>query len=319
MEGLNREEQNTEEENTLLQRLLSDGLTERLYSDIFYARREDLCWDIFYHLIDLQSEKDNGFWLSARVATTLLAPIISMQFYKNQNARVNERVEDDFSSEVLMTIADMIPKYDKTKAQFPHYINLYICQCGYVHNKDSSVYMQRKKGIRIFSQDSISEKMNDGQGQKDSYSNIAGSTSIEDEVERREIMRKNAVFSNVVIKKTFSCEKDRIDHHNAEKLAELKDEARLLKMSADENVAANSERIRDIENYLDEDSNKKLLREDWNKTITNATIWAKFLGGVESYDGLFFEKIVEEIERKETERTETEREQEENEREEDMI
>lgn len=276
-------------------------LGERLWYDLYNARREDLDWDIFYNLIELPEEKESGFWLSARVATTLLGPIISMQFYKNQNARMNERPEDDFASEVLMEIARVIPRYDKSKAQFPHYISLYVHQCGYVHNKDSSVYLQKKKGIRIFSQNSLAgDGKEDGGTSADSYSQVAGMTSIEEEVESKEALRKSAVFNNVVIKKAFSGEHERKIHADVEQLMVLKDEARLLRMSNKEGECPeNTERILNIEKLLEDAESKVKITDDWDKTVINATLWVKFLGGVESFDNLFIDKVIGALENEE--------------------
>lgn len=274
-------------------------LSERLRHNIFNAGAEDLDWDIFYALIELPEERESGFWLSAKVATVLLKPTISMQFYKNQNARVNERVDEDFTSDVLMEIARVIPRYNKDKSQFPRFIQLYICQAGYVHNKDSSVYLQKKKGIRIFSQDSHAENT-ESRNAGDSYARVADTLSIEDEVERKEILRKTMIFNNAVVKKNFSDMEVRRNRADVEQLLLLKDEARLLKLSsAEERTDANSERIADIERLLADSESKSKIDDDWNKTIVNAAIWAKFLGGVESFDNLFLDKISEAVEREE--------------------
>ena len=285
---------------------LSTGqpLSPRLRDELLIAKAEDLDWDIFYALIDLPEEQESGYWVSARVAAVLLKPAISMQFYKNQNARVNENVDEDFTTDVLMVISSVLPKYDKTKAQFPRFIQLYICQAGYVHNKDSSVYLQKKKGIRIFSQDSYAEGT-DNQNSGDSYSKVSDSLSIEDEVERKESLRKTMVFNNAVIKKAFSGKEMQKNHADVEQLLLLKDEARLLKLSAlEEQSDANTERIASIERMLADSESKNKIELDWEHTITNAAIWAKFLGGVGSFDNLFIDKISEAVEKENAEREE---------------
>ena len=272
-----------------------------LYNDLFNAKREALNWDIFYNLLKIPSEEKDGYWLSAKIASTLLGPAISIQFFKNQNARVNERVDEDFTSEVIMEIARVIPNYDRSKSEFPNYAKLYIKQCGYVYNKDYSVYLQKKKNIRIFSQNSISENTkeeNSNGGSKDCYSQVASSTTIEDEIDRIEINRRDAIFNHIVIRKAFSSEEDKKLHADAEQLMNLKDEARLLRITDRDNKNEDhSNRVSDIEAILENETSKKTLASDMEKTIVNACIWSKFLGGVDSYDEMFFSKVVDAMEK----------------------
>lgn len=273
----------------------------RLYQDLFSARREDLNWETFYTLLDIPSEKENGYWLSAKVASTLLGPTISIQFFKNQNARINERVDEDFLSEVIMEIRRVIPNFDRSKSEFPNYAKLYIKQCGYVHNKDYSVYLQKRKNIRVFSQNSISENnKDDNTSSQDGYSKIASSGTIEEEIEKKEIKRKNAIFNQVVVNKMFSSTEDQKIHADVQQLFELKDEARLLRMTdRDNKTNTHQQRIADIENMLENETSKKAINNDLEKTFVNACLWTKFLGGVDSYDNLFFSKVVDAIDKEE--------------------
>ena len=272
-----------------------------LYNDLFNAKRESLNWNVFYDLLKIPSEKKDGYWLSAKIASILLGPAISIQFFKNQNARVNERVDEDFTSEVIMEIARVIPNYDRNKSEFPNYAKLYIKQCGYVYNKDYSVYLQKKKNIRIFSQNSISENAkeeNSNSGSKDCYSQVASSTTIEDEIDRIETNRRDAVFNHIVIRKAFSSEEDKKLHADAEQLMNLKDEARLLRITDRDNKSdEHRDRVSDIETILENETSKKTLTSDMEKTIVNACIWSKFLGGVDSYDEMFFSKVVDAMEK----------------------
>ena len=272
-----------------------------LYNDLFNAKREALNWNVFYDLLKIPSEKKDGYWLSAKIASILLGPAISIQFFKNQNARVNERVDEDFTSEVIMEIARVIPNYDRNKSEFPNYAKLYIKQCGYVYNKDYSVYLQKKKNIRIFSQNSISENAkeeNSNSGSKDCYSQVASSTTIEDEIDRIVTNRRDAVFNHIVIRKAFSSEEDKKLHADAEQLMNLKDEARLLRITDRDNKSdEHRDRVSDIETILENETSKKTLTSDMEKTIVNACIWSKFLGGVDSYDEMFFSKVVDAMEK----------------------
>lgn len=272
----------------------------RLYQDLFSAKRDDLNWDIFYSLLEIPSERETGYWLSAKVASLLLGPAISIQFYKNQNARINERVEEDFLSEVIMEIARVIPNYNREKSEFPNFIKLYIKQCGYVHNKDYSVYLQKKKNIRVFSQNSLSgDGKEENQSSKDGYSRVASTVTIEDELEKKENNRKSAIFNHIVVRKAFSSEEDKRIHSKVEYLLNRKDESRLLRITDKDNKSEdNIEKIKEIELELDDEKNKKDMEDDLQKTIINACIWSKFLGGVESYDNMFIDKVVEAVENK---------------------
>jgi len=270
---------------------------EILYYDLFNAKRDDLTWDTFYNLLEMPEEKEKGYWLASKIASTLLGPTISNQFYKNQNARISERMEDDFLSEVIMEIARVIPNYSREKSEFPNFIRLYIKQCGYVHNKDYSVYLQKKKGIRIFSQGNLTDNKEE-QTSKDSFEKIASSITIEDIIEQKEERRKNAVFTNVVIQKVFSNQEDRSTHSNAQKLLSLRDEARLLRMTDRDNKSnENEKRIKSIEKMLEHPTSKNTIESDTDKTIVNACLWKKFLGGVDSYGSMFLDKVADEIER----------------------
>lgn len=280
----------------------------RLYHDLFVARRDDLTWNTFYSLLEIPSEKENGYWLSAKVASTLLGPVISKQFYKNQNARVSERVEDDFLSEVIMEIARVIPNYSREKSEFPNYIKLYIKQCGYVHNKDYSVYLQKKKNIRVFSQNNLAEESSRKEGSNssspDGYAQVASAVTIEEEIDRKEKYRKSTIFYNVVVQKAFSDENEKRNYAEAEKIRLKQDKIRLLRMSDEddnnkERTTENKVKILALEEDVNTSKSKNVLNKDMQNTIVNACIWKKFLGGVESYEDKFFEKIAEAIESKE--------------------
>lgn len=274
-------------------------LGERLYSDLCLAKREQLDWNIFYSLLELPSEKEGGYWLSTKVAATLLEPAILAQFVQNQNARINERVEDDFLSEVIMEIQRVIPMYDKKKSEFPNYIKLYIKQCGYVHNKDASVYLQKRKGIRVFSQNRIAGdgKENGRASSADGFANVAAATTVEEEIEKKEAKRNSAIFSAVVEHKALSSQEDKALHKKARQLRRLKDKERLLRITdKKKDSPGNRHRIEQIERILTDPANRKTLDSDWKNTIVGACIWSKFLGGAESHGEAFLNKISDMIE-----------------------
>lgn len=276
-----------------------NAVDERLYIELFQSKREGLDWDIFYQLLEIPSEKESGYWLSAKVASTLLGPVISKQFFKNANARISEKMEDDFLSEVIMEIQRVIPNYDKNKSHFPHYIQLYIQQCGYVHNKDCSVYIQKNKGFRIFSQQNMTNNKGSDDNQKssaDGYENVADVSTIEKEVEEKEIKRQNSIFNNVVIKKFYSKENQET-RENIDRLKNIRDELKILKQYDKNNVTQETlNLIKEKEKELNKKENRELLENDMQKTIVNACYWKKFLGGISKYEDLFIDSILKDIE-----------------------
>lgn len=270
-------------------------VSDKLYNEILLADKKDLSWEMFYELIEIKSEQQSGYWASAYVATHLLEPAIAMQFYKNQNARVKENVNEDFTSEVLMEIQRVIPNYDPTKSQFPYFINLYVKQVGYTHNKDTSVYMQKTKGIRIFSTNSITKETDDNGKNNDGYSNMASNYSIEEEIEKKEAARRNAIFNQVVVKKAFSSKESQQNHRIVEVISNKKIERNLQKMSVDKDDEIISRLDDEISILESSDAPEK----DMDETIINATIWYKFLGGIGSYDDIFLNKIQAELKKQE--------------------
>ena len=296
-----------------LQNVIDSGNTidERLYYDISQASSKDLSWDLFYKLIDIPQEKNGGYWLSAIVASTLLKPIISKQFFKNQNDRVKENVDEDFLNDCIIEIARVIPGFDKSKSQFPNYIHPYIMQVGYVHGNDLSVYLSKKTGIRVFSQNALTANAGEDNQQKDPYYNSASDYKIEEEVEKREKVRRSELFRAIVVEKALSGSKDQEKRGKAIESQRTYSKAmRLVKeiTSATKSLSDGEELCIDGKSITNENkdeivaemkdlanNSKKAISNDKTKTLINATIWKKFLGGIPTYPESVLEEMIDEV------------------------
>lgn len=289
------------------------ALDERLYYDISTASRKELSWELFYKLLELPQERDRGYWLSAIVASTLLKPIISKQFFKNQNDRVKENVDEDFLNDCIIEIARVIPGFDKSKSQFPKYIAPYIMQMAYVHGNDLSVYLSKKKGIRVFSQNALAESLGEDNQQKDPYFNSASDYKIEEEVEKREKVRRSQLFKAIVIEKALSDPKDQekrgkaIENERAYARAmrlakEISSASKTLSDGEEINIDGFSvtcenknEIVAQIKDIANTNKKAKAISDDKTKTLINATIWKKFLGGIPSYPESVLEDMISEV------------------------
>lgn len=286
-------------------------IDEKLYYDISTASSKDLSWDLFYTLVDSQQEKNSGYWLSAIVASTLLKPVISKQFFKNQNDRVKENVDEDFLNDCIMEIARVIPGFDKAKSQFPNYITPYIMQVGYVHGNDLSVYLSKKTGIRVFSQNALTANAGEDNQQKDPYYNSASDYKIEEEVEKREKVRRSDLFRAIVIDKALSGPKEKEKRETA--IESKRTYAKAMNLVKEINNATKglsdgevisisgmtitNDNKDEVINQVKErvNSSKKAISNDKTKTLVNATIWKKFLGGIPSFPESVLEDMIDEV------------------------
>lgn len=293
-EGTKKGKQNTLKQIEFLERVNkcvceNEPISERLACDLMMAKKEDLNWDIFYTILDIPQEAETGYWNAANVASTLLLPIIRTKFYYNKNDRINENAEEDFLSEVKIAIRDCIPNFDKSVSHFPNYVKLYIEHVGYVHNKDSSPYLQKKNGIRVFSQEAYKS---DG----DAYSQIKSEFRIEEEYEKKEKIRSSNVFSAFCINKKALGE-DYLQNHKDALEAKAKREKlihatnRIVKaVDKGENILVNEKEVtkHNIKNIVDSTQKNveqydQVISSDFNQTIINASFWHMFLGGFASF------------------------------------
>lgn len=289
-----------------------EDINGRLFYDICNATPKELSWDLFYKIIETPQEKETGYWLSAKVASILLTPIISKQFIKNKNDRVHENVNEDFMNECIMEIARVLPDFDKEKSHFPNFIAPYIKQVGYVHGNDLSVYMANKTGFRVFSQDALSNKLTGEDDQsKDPYFNTPSDANLEEEVNKREGLRRSGLFSSIVVEKSLSGK----DEREKRKLAVANSREYSRAMSLCKSITETSKELddgataeiggisfnRDTSNEIvaqiksSASYMSKSVENDKRKTLINATIWKKFLGGIPSYPEKILDAMSQEI------------------------
>lgn len=290
---------------------ISNGtpINERLAYDLANAKRSDTNWELFYRILEVPGEAESGYWNAINVACTLLMPAIRTQFSTSKNNRINERVEEDFLSEVKIAIRECIPGFDKEVSQFPNYVKTYLMHVGYVHDKDSSTYMEKKKGIRIYGQGALLQSGDDEKETSgDPYAQTKSSFVIEEELEKRERNRSSKIFTDFVIEKKIN------NDHNAsyKDVAEAKRQKEALmhqtnhlakkleNLSKDKSISTEAAKTKkeDLLSELKEkkksiEEHDKLINADLNKTFVNACFWEKFLGGVSKLPTLVKESIYE--------------------------
>lgn len=296
-------EKNTRIDESQIKKTLDERVSEWVKSnrelpcslehDLCNAKRKELTWNIFYNLYESDYDKNNKWWLSAKVATALLAPIIAAQFYKNQNCRVSEVLEDDFTSEALVMIQQAMPNYDRSKSQFPKFISLYIKQVGYVHNKDASTYEQKKTGIRVFSQNAITNTSSENTS-IDPFYNTASEFNLEDEIMKRDGQERDFIFKKVVIDKCYSEGEEKSERAKAQGIENGKRYAEkiIAKYPGKEKQECIRKSYHEMFNSAESDG---IVERDDINTKINTAIWSKFLGGVPNpnYEGFFMNKIKE--------------------------
>ena len=295
---------------------ISNGtpIGERLAYDLLNAKRSDTNWELFYKILEVPGEAESGYWNATNVACTLLMPVIRSTFSTSKNNRINERVEEDFLSEVKIEISKCIPGFDKELSQFPNYVKNYIMHAGYVHDKDSSTYMEKKKGIRIFGQGALSTSSEDEKETSgDPYAHTKSSFIIEEELEKRERNRSSKIFSNFVIeKKIFSSNENEMNSYQS--VVDAKRQKEVL-MHQTNHLAKKIEVISKKKDISEEELNEKkeladllaekekeinnhnkIINDDMSQTFVNACFWNKFLGGISNLPTLIRESIYEGIE-----------------------
>lgn len=299
--------------NRMLHQEINDCLTmqkpisEKLAYELMTAERKDLDWDLFYDVLDIPGEAESGYWNATTIASTLLMPIIKSTFLSNKNGRINEEIEEDFLSEARLAIQECIPSFDRDTSHFPNYVKVYISHVGYVHNKDSSPYLQKVRGIRVFSQQAFAEQnnVNEEFHNADAYSQVNSGFCVEDEFEKREKQKSSNIFSALVVNRKAFGEDSLSEHKNAliakakkEKL--IQQTTKIIKaVEKGENIQVNGEDItkenlkdlvmdkakRDVAKY------DKIIETDFNQTIINASYYQMFLGGFSSFPDVVKESV----------------------------
>lgn len=270
----------------------------QLQYDLANAQRNELSWEVFYELLRNPLERESGYWNAVNVASTLLMPVIRNTFNSNKNIRINENVNEDFLSNVKLAIKECIPGFNKDLSQFPNYIKTYIMHVGYVYDKDSSPYMEKTTGIRIFSQNSISDNSQsgkEGSASIDPYAQTKSSFKIEEELDKREKARNSNLFSALVINKKSLGNSEQSQNVQ---LAKLRKEALIKKtnhifqqIEQNDFVNIDGEDITksNVKSYLERTTKNdikecnKIIEDDFNQTIVNASFWKLFLGGFTNF------------------------------------
>lgn len=257
--------------------------------DLCEAKRRDLTWDMFYDIYESKYDKEHKWWYASKAATALLAPIIAAQFYKNQNGRISEVLEEDFTSEVLIMVQQAMPNYDRSKSQFPKFIGLYIKQVGYVHNKDASIYEQKKTGFRVFSQNAITSG-DSGNTAVDPFYNTASEFNMDEEVIKRDEQERDSIFKKIVVEKYYSKGEEKNIRIKAQGIDKGKKYAEkiIAKYPGKEKQECIRKNYHEMFNSAESDG---IIERDNTNTKINTAIWSKFLGGVPSYEGFFMDKI----------------------------
>lgn len=288
----------------------------KLHVDLANATGKNLSWDIFYEILKTPQEAETGYWNATNVASALLMPVIRKMYNSNRNNRINESVNEDFLSNVKMAIQECIPGFDKDLSHFPNYIKLYIAHVGYTYNKDSSPYMEKTTGIRIFSQNAISDNSQpskDANYSKDPYANTKSNFKIEEELEKRDKLRNSSLFSNMVIRKRSLNDSEHEQGFLNAAEAKAKKEKLLLDMdritkwtekhNSDDVIKINGEEYtkKEAKEYVARVTKEKIekydkiIDQDFNQTIINASYWKLFLGGFTNFPERVKEDIVREI------------------------
>lgn len=277
-----------------------NSISEKLAYDLMNAKRSQLSWELFYKILEVPGEAGSGYWNATNVACTLLMPVIRSTFLTAKNNRINEDVEEDFLSEVKMEIQKCIPGFDKNVSHFPNYVKTYILHAGYIHNKDSSTYMEKKKGIRIYSQNALQAQNGEEETTSaDPYAQTKSSFLIEDKIEQKEKQRSSRMFSDVVVAKRILSDKDLQSYQNAlsarEKREKLLHQTNKIIKSVEKlphgaSIDVNGTEVskENLKSLIKErkdaiKSYDDIIRNDFEKTTINAAYWHMFLGGFASF------------------------------------
>lgn len=288
----------------------------KLHVDLANAKGKDLSWDIFYEILKTPQEAETGYWNATNVASALLMPVIRKTYNSSRNNRINESVNEDFLSNVKLAIQECIPGFDKELSHFPNYIKLYIAHVGYTYNKDSSPYMERTTGFRMYSQNAISDNSQankDSNYSKDPYAQTKSTFKIEDEIEKREKLKNSSLFSNMVIRKRSLNDENHEQNFRDALEAKARKEKLLIDMDRitkwtekhkpDDTITIHGEEYtkKEAKEYIakiaKEEIEKcdKIIDEDFNQTIINASYWKLFLGGFTNFPEKIKEEVVREM------------------------
>lgn len=193
-------------------------------TDDFYSSSsiQDLSWNSFYAIVDLEEQYELGHFSSAYVATSLVLPKISKMYVSI--SRNCSQDKGDFCSKVFMNICDnIIPKWDKNKNDnFFAFLqpNLRTSYNEMLEGEDGpSKYLQTTKGLSVTSIEGMNEHLESGFEAKDSSESVEDIVLLKIQREKRSLLPKiigldeekgvtNAnIWNSIVCQKLFHSDK----------------------------------------------------------------------------------------------------------------
>lgn len=265
--------------------LLSEVYPKSIKStDDFYTTSgiDDLGWDSFYVVREIEDELHLGNFASSYVATNLSFPRIS-KMYASIAANCRQD-KGDFCSKVLENISiNIIPKWDKSKNDnFFAYLlpNLRTTYNEMIEGDDGpSKYYKKKKGLSLTSIEAMNEKSEVGfevqSTEKSVEDQVIDKIRREDRIllkriinlDKEENFDEDNIWNSIICEKLFSSDKDEfaiVDDRRIATILELYfkavDSGKIPgKVAAKEISNKPNKNIEDIEEDEDEDEDEELL------------------------------------------------------------
>lgn len=154
-------------------------------------------WNDFYSAFDEAKNNTVDYSNAIYIGWTLIAPTIKSRKLNSVRGDRYNHVQD-LMQEAYLIIAKNIDNYDPTKAQFSTYIDKFLVGASReIENPDVSDYQFRKKNIRFFSFDDLSDP-NQENSNKKTYTFSDEHASVEDIIDQIDRERSSQLFEQMM-------------------------------------------------------------------------------------------------------------------------
>ena len=172
-------------------------------------------WNDFYSAFDEAKNNTGDYSNAIYIGWTLIAPTIKSRKLNSVRGDRYNHVQD-LMQEAYLIIAKNIDNYDPTKAQFSTYIDKFLVGASReIENPDVSDYQFRKKNIRFFSFDDLSDpNQENSERSSQLFEQMMEQTQAEGEV------TKDDMYTNVVFLHKFLGGVNNLPHYVREEIEE---------------------------------------------------------------------------------------------------
>ena len=158
---------------------------------------ENFTWNDFYNEFSNAKNVTGDYNNAIYIGWTLIAPTIKSRKLNNLHGDRYNHIQD-LMQEAYLIIAKNIANYDPTKAQFQTYIDKFLVGASReIDNPDVSDYQFRKKNIRFFSYDELSNPDPEN-GNKRGQDFIDEHATVEDIIDKRDRERSSQLFEQMM-------------------------------------------------------------------------------------------------------------------------